>query len=341
MTPPLLGLEQVTIGYGELTVVHDVTLALRQGEFVSILGPSGCGKSTLLRAIAGFVPVKSGQISLNREDVTRQPPEDRDVGIVFQNYALFPTMSVFENIAFGLRVAGTGSRDIRAKVDAIAEVAGILDQLPKRPAELSGGQQQRVAIARSLIMGTKVLLFDEPLSNLDAKVRQTMRREIRRLQAELGFTALFVTHDQDEALSMSDRIVVLNGGRVEQAGTAREIYRSPQTAFVCHFIGAANALLPASAARLFPKLHLQTGESAHVRCEDLKLVDRAHPDAVEARLETLDFTGREATLTCCLGEERLDVIIAGHLVDDDLEPGKALYLAARENAAHIYRKPVS
>ncbi|WP_286132784.1 ABC transporter ATP-binding protein [Labrenzia sp. DG1229] len=226
MTPPLLGLEQVTIGYGDLTVVHDVTLALRQGEFVSILGPSGCGKSTLLRAVAGFVPVKGGRISLNGEDVTRQPPEDRDIGIVFQNYALFPTMSVFENIAFGLRVAGTGSRDIRAKVDAIAEVAGILDQLPKRPAELSGGQQQRVAIARSLIMGTKVLLFDEPLSNLDAKVRQTMRREIRRLQAELGFTALFVTHDQDEALSMSDRIVVLNGGGLNRpAPPGRSIAR--------------------------------------------------------------------------------------------------------------------
>lgn len=336
MTPPLLGLEQVAIGYGDLTVVHDVTLALRQGEFVSILGPSGCGKSTLLRAVAGFVPVQKGRITLNGEEVTRQPPEDKDVGIVFQNYALFPTMSVYENIAFGLRVAGTGSRDIREKVDAIAGVAGIQEQLSKRPAELSGGQQQRVAIARSLIMGTKVLLFDEPLSNLDAKVRQTMRREIKRLQAELAFTALFVTHDQDEALSMSDRIVVLNGGRVEQIGSPREIYRSPQTAFVCHFIGAANTLSREAARRLFPDLQLTNDDTVHIRCEDLGLVAPDHPRAAEVQLVALDFTGREATLTCRLGEDLLDIIIAGHLLDDELEPGQRLHLAARQDSAHIY-----
>lgn len=285
---PLLSLRHLDLGYDAQAVLSGVSLDITAGEFVSLLGPSGCGKSTILRAIAGFLPPFAGQIFLQGRNITRESPERRDVGIVFQNYALFPTMTAFENIAFGLRVAKRPAPEIRTQVEQIAETAGISDYLDRKPANLSGGQQQRVAIARALIMGARVLLFDEPLSNLDTKVRLVMRREIKRLQREIGFTALFVTHDQEEALSMSDRIAVLNNGRIEQIGTAQNLYRKPATPFVASFVGTANDL---SAPAFAPLTNADQTKNKAQRCfvkyEDVLINDHGIP----AKVTHVEFLG--------------------------------------------------
>jgi len=325
MTDPALEIAGLALGYDGARVVSDFTLSVAPGAFVSLLGPSGCGKSTVLRAIAGFLPVMEGCIRLLGQDITRLPPERRDVGIVFQNYALFPTMTAFENIAFGLRAARKPQAGIRKAVAEIAEIAGIGAYLDRTPANLSGGQQQRVAIARALVMGTRVLLMDEPLSNLDAKVRQTMRREIRRLQREIGFTAVFVTHDQEEALSMSDSIVVLNAGRIEQFGTPRALYESPASPFIAGFIGSANELSPAAAQRL---AGIASGR-CFVKHEDLFL---AH-EGVPARVLHAEFLGRTTRVDLdCEGSE------VSVLLSDGAAPeiGTTVHLALRPGAGHVF-----
>jgi len=228
--------------FGATTVVHDFDLAIEKGEFVSFLGPSGCGKTTILRMIAGFETASAGSIALAGEEVTHLPPAKRDVGMVFQSYALFPNMTVGQNIAFGLKIAKKNPAEIRERV---AEMLAIikLPQLEHRyPWQLSGGQQQRVALARALAVRPQVLLLDEPLSALDAKIRVSLREEIRSLQRELGITTIFVTHDQEEALSMSDRIVVMNEGRAAQIGTPFEVYTWPKNRFVASFVGTLNLL---------------------------------------------------------------------------------------------------
>lgn len=283
----MISLKNLKISYGEIEVIPDLSVDIEAGEFFTLLGPSGCGKTTVLRAIAGFVEAKSGQILLNGQEVTNIPAEQRDVGIVFQNYALFPHMSVRENVAFGLKVARKPSREIDKAVGQILEATGIAEHSDKRPDSLSGGQQQRVAIARSLVMGTKVLLFDEPLSNLDSKVRDVMRKEIKRLQKELGFTAVFVTHDQEEALSMSDRLLVFNKGRADQIGNAREIYASPSTPFVCGFIGGANEL----ETNLKKTLSLPQSSRHFVRPEDIQLSLDLDQAAFIAHIADIDFLG--------------------------------------------------
>ncbi|MCG0239129.1 MAG: ABC transporter ATP-binding protein [Firmicutes bacterium] len=236
-------LEDVSKVYpGGAAAVRDVNLTIGAGEFFTLLGPSGCGKTTTLRMIAGFTLPSSGRIWFGDRDVTRVPPNERDTGMVFQNYALFPHMTVFENVAFGLRVRRLPKDEIRRRVEeALAQVhlAGLGS---RRVDQLSGGQQQRVALARALVIRPKVLLLDEPLSNLDAKLREETRSEIRRLQRELGITAIYVTHDQAEAMAISDRIAVMEGGRVHQVGTPQEIYHRPATRFVATFIGKSNLL---------------------------------------------------------------------------------------------------
>ena len=229
-------------GTADVTAVNDVTVQIEQGHFVTLLGPSGCGKTTTLRLIAGFEFPSGGDIILDGERINEQPPNVRDMAMVFQSYAIFPHLTVFENIAYGLKIRKLGRKEIARQVDRALAMTE-LDGLGKRaPNELSGGQQQRVALARALVMQPKVLLFDEPLSNLDAKLRVQMRSEIRRIQQELGITSVYVTHDQDEAMVLSDLIVIMDQGRIQQKGTAVEIYRRPQNLFVADFIGQANFL---------------------------------------------------------------------------------------------------
>jgi putative spermidine/putrescine transport system ATP-binding protein len=233
-------LDQVTKSYGASHAVDKFSFTVRHGEFVALLGPSGCGKTTTLRMVAGFTPVTSGRIRFAARDVTDLPPYRRNTGMVFQGYALFPHLTVFENISFGLemrRVPRASIREMVRRALDIVRLENLGDRLPK---QLSGGQQQRVALARALVIEPDVLLLDEPLSNLDAKLRAEVRVEIRLIQRRLGLTTIFVTHDQEEALSLADRLVVMNNGRIEQTGSPEELYETPRTRFVASFIGRMN-----------------------------------------------------------------------------------------------------
>jgi putative spermidine/putrescine transport system ATP-binding protein len=237
-----LELTNVQKRFGETYAVADFNLAAEKGEFVSFLGPSGCGKTTTLRMIAGFEQPTTGTITINGEDVTYKAPNKRNVGMVFQAYALFPNMTVADNIGFGLKVRKRPKDDIRKRVAELLEIVNLPDKGSRYPYQLSGGQQQRVALARALAFEPQVLLLDEPLSALDAKIRVALRHEIRSIQRQLGITTVYVTHDQEEALSLSDRVVVMSEGRMEQVGTPFEIYNFPTTAFVASFVGTLNLL---------------------------------------------------------------------------------------------------
>src|SRR5471030_1275243 len=229
---------------GEVYAVRDVNLAVAEGELLTLLGPSGCGKSTTLRMIAGFEEPDAGTISIDGKDVTHVLPNRRGIGFVFQNYALFPHLSVFENVAYALRVQGKDEASIKRAVTDVLGVVGLANYEHQQPHQMSGGEQQRVALARAVVFQPKVLLFDEPLSNLDAKLRVEMREQIRSLQKRIGITTVYVTHDQEEAMAISDRIAVMERGAVVQDGTAQELYYRPATEFVARFIGRTN-LLPA------------------------------------------------------------------------------------------------
>ena len=236
----LLELRNVSKSYGDTLAVGPVSFALEEGEFLSLLGPSGCGKTTTLRCIAGLERPTEGEILLDGRPITDSPPHLREIGLVFQNYALFPHLTVFENVAFGLRLRHRPPAEIAERVEGCMRLVDMLGLEVRYPGQLSGGQQQRVALARSLALQPRILLLDEPLSNLDFKLRLQMRGELKRLQERLHKATIYVTHDQGEALALSDRIVILCHGRVEQVGTPREIYEAPRTPFVADFIGASN-----------------------------------------------------------------------------------------------------
>ncbi|MCA1370282.1 ABC transporter ATP-binding protein [Bradyrhizobium sp. BRP14] len=327
MADNVLSLTNLDVGFPGLAVVRGLDLDVADGAFVSLLGPSGSGKSTVLRTIAGLLPALGGRIVLEGQEITALPPERRNVGIVFQNYALFPTMSAFENIAFALRVAKKPRAEIKRRVQEVAEMAAISDQLDKKPANMSGGQQQRVAIARALVTGSRVLLFDEPLSNLDAKVRASMRKEIKRLQSELGFTAIFVTHDQEDALTMSDIIVVLNGGKIEQIGDGRTLYRKPASPFICEFIGVSNELAPSLAARLLDR---DVKGRSFVRYEDVVLGTAA---GIPARVDHVEFLGAHSRVDLEVEGNTLSAMLIG---DQFPEPGSTVSLGIRPGAAHTF-----
>ena len=238
----VIRLENVVKKFGEYTAVESADFSIAEGEFFSMLGPSGCGKTTTLRMIAGFEQPTAGRILLDGVDVSKTPPHKRNVNTVFQNYALFPHMSVFDNVAFGLRNAKVPEADVTKRVTDLLEIVRLPEYAKRRPNQLSGGQQQRIALARALVNLPKALLLDEPLGALDLKLRQAMQLELKRIQREVGITFIFVTHDQEEALTMSDRIAVMTQGRTDQIGTPTQIYHQPTTAFVAGFIGTANLL---------------------------------------------------------------------------------------------------
>jgi len=242
MAEIFLSIQNVRKAFGVTTVVEDFDLDVERGEFVSFLGPSGCGKTTMLRVVAGFEEPSAGKVMIGGKDVTNLKPNQRDIGMVFQAYALFPNLTVAQNIAFGLKVAGVAKTQSDARVAEMLAIIKLPEFGDRYPYQLSGGQQQRVALARALAPKPKLLLLDEPLSALDAKVRVSLREEIRSIQKKTGITTIFVTHDQEEALSMSDRIVVMYGGKVEQVGTPFEIYNKPATKFVANFVGTLNVL---------------------------------------------------------------------------------------------------
>ncbi len=236
----LIEIQGVSKCFGEIKVLDNINLAVNKGELFSILGPSGCGKTTLLRIIAGFERPDSGKIIIDGVDYTDVPPYKRPVNMVFQNYALFPHLNVFENIAFGVNYQNFGKFEIKKKVFEVLELVKLNGLENRKPSELSGGQKQRVALARALVLKPKVLLLDEPLNALDPKLRKEMQIELKKLQHEVGITFIFITHDQEEALSVSDRIAVMNAGRIEQVGTGYEIFEKPRTEFVASFMGAKN-----------------------------------------------------------------------------------------------------
>jgi ABC-type Fe3+/spermidine/putrescine transport system ATPase subunit len=239
---PFLAVDRITVRYGSTLVLHEMSLAVRRGEFVALLGASGCGKTTLLRTIAGFIAPSAGSVRVAGRDVTRMPPDKRGMALVFQSYALWPHMTVARNIGYGLKLRGMPRAEIAGRVARIQSLLGLDGLGERKPAELSGGQRQRVALGRALAVSPEILLLDEPLSNLDARIRLTVRHEITALQKRLGITAIHVTHDREEAMVMADRIVILDAGRIAQIGTPQEVYNRPSSAFVAAFMGAENVL---------------------------------------------------------------------------------------------------
>lgn len=235
-------IENVTKKYGDYKAVNDANLAIGEGELFTLLGPSGCGKTTLLRMIAGFNSIDGGTISINQQVINQLPAHKRNIGMVFQNYAIFPHMSVYKNVAYGLKARKINKKEIKQRVEQALEMVKMLEYQDRQPSQLSGGQQQRIALARAIVIHPQVLLMDEPLSNLDAKLRVEMRSVIRRLQKELKITTIYVTHDQEEALAISDRIAVMKLGVIQQVGTPENIYKNPKNIFVGDFIGTSNFL---------------------------------------------------------------------------------------------------
>ncbi|MEN9595560.1 MAG: hypothetical protein RLY23_2043 [Actinomycetota bacterium] len=355
----VIEISHVSKQFGDFKAVDDANFGIRQGEFFSMLGPSGCGKTTTLRMIAGFEQPTSGEVRLDGKDVSKVPPYKRNVNTVFQNYALFPHMTVFDNIAFGPRSTKAPKGEIAGRVKEMLEIVHLADFAERRPTQLSGGQQQRVALARALVNYPSALLLDEPLGALDLKLRQTMQLELKRIQREVGITFVFVTHDQEEALTMSDRIAVMNAGRVEQIGTPEEIYHRPATVFVAGFIGVAN-LIPAAVVAVTGDLatvdaaghrfgvpvtdeSIRPADSAvvMVRPERLHIsIDRPSGDiaAVEATVETLVFQG--PVLRTSLRTDSGTGLVA-HIGPEDalpmLRPGDRLWASWDLDAACLLR----
>jgi len=334
-------LEHVSRSWGAIRAVDDVSFEAAAGKMLVLLGPSGCGKSTTLRLIAWLEAVSTGFIRIGGEDVTYLPPAARHLSMVFQSYALFPHLSVAENIIFGLRVRRVPAAERRARLARVAELLGLQGLLERKPSQLSGGQQQRVALGRAIIAETPVCLMDEPLSNLDAQLRLDMRREIRGLQQKLGVTMVYVTHDQTEAMSMADQIILLREGRVEQDATPAELYARPATAFTARFIGTPpmNILALADAAggavimgTTGPTILAGRGGGLllGVRPEDVAL---SAPGSLAATVRGIEYLGADSILTCEVGGQALAVRVSGRV---DEPAGAIVHLAWRKEHAHLF-----
>ena len=282
-------------GAKTVPVIHNLNAQINDGEFVVIVGPSGCGKSTLLRMVAGLEEITGGQISIGNRIVNDLEPAERDIAMVFQNYALYPHMSVFDNMAYGLKIAKVSMADIQTRVDKAAGILELRNLLQRKPRELSGGQRQRVAMGRAIVRQPQVFLFDEPLSNLDAKLRAQTRLEIQKLHRELGITSLFVTHDQVEAMTLAQRMIVMNAGVMEQFGTPEEVYNRPASTFVASFIGSPPMNL------LHQAPGLPAGQILGIRPEHLDLAT----DGWELKVDTVELLGAERLVHAHLGTETL------------------------------------
>lgn len=359
-TVAFLSIQQVVKDFGSSRALDDISFEVEKGEFVCLLGPSGCGKTTLLRIIAGLEHQSSGTLIQDGVDISSLPVKARDFGIVFQSYALFPNQTVAQNIAYGLKSQKFPKDQIKARVNSLIETMGLEEHVNKYPDQLSGGQQQRVALARALALNPGLLLLDEPLSALDAKVRQRLRSEIKRVQQELGVTTIMVTHDQDEALSMADKIVVMNKGTIEQVGSPAEIYAAPQSRFVGEFVGAMN-FLPASgspqgvlsneclgiAFRIDTEQteqgeHLGEGLSLAIRPEHIKLgvQQKEGQEVLQARIVALEFFGRFSRLALAL--EGADHLLHADIALDELSQrelalGQSVELCIPNSAIQVFK----
>ena len=309
----MIDLKDIVVDFGKFRALHDINVHVEEGEFFTFLGPSGCGKTTTLRTITGFIEPTSGTISVKGRDITNVPIEQRNIGIVFQSYALFPTMTVYDNIAFGLKIKKLKKSEADQKIREIAHKVDLSDeQLQKAVSQLSGGQQQRVAIARALVTEPAIICLDEPLSNLDAKLRVQLRNELKQMQREFGITALYVTHDQEEALTLSNRIAVFNKGCIEQIGTPDEIYNHSATEFVCNFVGDINRLEDATVRALIgagaavdpakhnyirlERVHIHAGEGSAAGCR------------FEGAVLSSEFYGMYIKYLIDIGTQKLKVI---------------------------------
>ncbi len=343
-----ISLRHLRKAYGSTEVIHDLSIDIRDGEFVALVGPSGCGKSTLLRMVAGLEPITAGEIRLGDRLINDVAPRDRNIAMVFQNYALYPHMTVAQNLGFSLKLQGLPKAEIERRVQAVAETLGLSAVLDRTPRRLSGGQRQRVAMGRAIVRQPEAFLFDEPLSNLDAKLRVQMRTEIKALHQRLGTTTLYVTHDQVEAMTMADRIVVLKDGVVEQSGVPLELYDRPRNAFVAGFIGSpamnffrgrvqrhgAPAVLTDDGLRL-PLHRLPEAVDGHevlygVRPEHFELQEGG---TLEAGVVVVEPTGAETLIAARLGRHQ---VVAAFRERVDARPGTALKLTPRVEHVHLF-----
>ncbi|MBJ7276137.1 spermidine/putrescine ABC transporter ATP-binding protein PotA [Marinobacter salarius] len=333
MKETLLSLKNVSKAFDDKTVLNSLDLDILDGEFITFLGPSGCGKTTLLRLMAGFEQPDTGAVSLSGHDITHAAPEHRPLNTVFQNYALFPHMSVYDNVAYGLKMEKRPRDEIRQRVNDVLAMVQLQDFARRKPHQLSGGQQQRVAIARAVVKRPQLLLLDEPLSALDYKLRRTMQVELKRLQRELGITFVFVTHDQEEALSMSDRVVVLKDGAIQQLGTPREIYERPANLFTARFVGETNLfpgyltsvedtgitldILGLSRTLQKPGFALRKGEQVNVllRPEDIRVLAPEDEKGLAGRIVERNYKG--STLDSVIHLEDGTEVLASEFFDED------------------------
>ncbi|MGG1573048.1 ABC transporter ATP-binding protein [Fictibacillus sp. NRS-1165] len=352
-------LENITKSFKDYQAVKELNLEVKKGEFFTFLGPSGCGKTTTLRMIAGFYYPTTGRVLFGDRDMTRVVPEKRNTGMVFQNYALFPHMTVFENVAFGLKVRRLGSAEIKKKVEQSLKKVRLEAFIGRQVSQLSGGQQQRVALARSLVIEPEILLLDEPLSNLDARLRDEMRTEILRLQRDYGITTIYVTHDQVEALSMSDRIAVFNFGECQQVGTPKEIYNEPANDFVATFIGETN-LIPVIwdgkagetlqfsweenknkkvvAETLFSSYERDHHLSVSIRPEAVEVFDEEPlnlQNVYEGNVELAQFTGASVNLFISLGEKTVQALILNNQTRREPQPGDKVWVRFPESHVRV------
>lgn len=343
-------IDDVVKEYSTFAALRGISLDVAEGEFVSLLGPSGCGKTTLLRSIAGLEEIHGGSISVKGKVLSRKgymmPPERRNIGLIFQSYALWPHMTVFKNISYGLKLHGWNKKDIGPRVAEVLDVVGLQGLDSRYPSQLSGGQMQRVAVARSLAAAPSVLLFDEPLSNLDAKLRESMRIELRRIQKEVGTTSVYVTHDQAEAMVISDRIVLMNHGEIVQQGTAKELYETPETVFAAKFLGFSNMLaarvVSVDASEGVARFGLDGARMPTIMGRarnDLDSGDRVYlsvrPEAIRIR-ERGEASGGSTDGVVTLPASVKDVIYAGNICDVFLEAG-GLQLRAQVTPADLER----
>jgi sn-glycerol 3-phosphate transport system ATP-binding protein len=319
-----------TYGAGDKanTVIHDLSAEIAHGEFVVIVGPSGCGKSTLLRMVAGLEDITGGTIAIGERVVNELEPAERDIAMVFQNYALYPHMSVFDNMAYGLKIAKLPVAEIKARVDKAAAILELSQLLQRKPRELSGGQRQRVAMGRAIVRQPQVFLFDEPLSNLDAKLRAQTRLEIQKLHRELGITSLFVTHDQVEAMTLAQRMIVMNGGHMEQFGTPEEVYNRPASTFVASFIGSP----PMNLLQHAPGT--PAGQILGIRPEHLDITPVIENGGWTLTVDTVELLGAERLVHARLGQETLTLRL-----DESLpapQPGSTFHATPRADRLHWF-----